>query len=218
MGSGFSYGDIIVIGAIAAFILLRYRSMLGESGDRDGSRPSSLSDFERVIQLPPIKTNSIPTVKTTDTLAAYGALSETLAAVVAIDHEFTPEEFLQGARNAYEMVIEAFSKRNRDTLKMLLSEAMYQSFDLSLADAEKTNRFPDTTLIAITSAVLVDAKLSGKMATLTVDFKTEQVHLIRDAAGTILEGNPAEQSFVEDRWVFTRTLTNTDPAWVIVET
>ncbi len=220
MEGGFPYGDIIVIGAIAAFILLRYRAMLGESRGRDeGARPGMLplGELERVIQLPASKLAE-PATKPEDFSEQYGALAEKFVAMRAVDREFAPDEFLTGARAAYEMVITAYSKRDRDTLKALLSTEMYASFDLSLRDAEQAARLQDTTLVAIESATITAAKLAGNQATLTVDFVSEQIHLIRDAVGTIIEGNPSQQNRVEDTWLFTRNLTSASPNWTIIET
>ncbi len=220
MDSGFPYGDIIVIGAIAAFILLRYRAMLGEQRGRDETsvRPTIVpaNDRERVLQIPSTRV-AVPDKKE-DFSNKYGSLAETFVAMRAIDREFSPDEFLIGARAAYEMVITAFTKRDRDTLKMLLSTEMYKSFDTSLSDAEKDKRFNETTLTAITKANIGQAKLNGNTATLTVDFASEQIHIIRDENGVILEGNPSQQHLVEDQWVFTRDLKNMNPNWSIIET
>lgn len=220
MDGGFPYGDIIVIGAIAAFILLRYRAMLGENSGRDvDTRPASpvAGDQPRVIQLP-LGHAVMPIEKKDDFSADYGALAEKFTAMRSIDPAFTPDEFLGGARTAYEMVIAAFSKRDHDTLKMLLSEDMYKSFSLSLVDAEKEKRFNDTTLIAISESRITAAQLVGAQATITVDFVSDQIHLIRDAAGAIIEGDVSQQNRVEDSWVFTRNLSSSNPDWTIIET
>lgn len=222
MDGGLPYGDIIVIGAIAAFILLRYRNMLGESRGR-GDEPlhptaSPVSERERVVQIPLLRAAS-PAPEKTDDFSKHGtSLAASFVAMRAIDREFTPDDFLIGARAAYEMVITAFSKRDEETLNMLLSKDMVKSFALSLQDAEKEGRFNDTTLVAILKADIVSAKLVGSLATITVDFVSEQIHLIRDAAGQILEGDPSQQLKVEDTWVFTRTMSNSSPNWTIIET
>jgi predicted lipid-binding transport protein (Tim44 family) len=221
MDGGFPYGDVIVIGAIAAFIILRYRSMLGEQRGRDETvRPSvmPLAERERVVQLPLLRqAAAIP--EKVDDFSRHGApLAERFVAMRAIDREFNPDEFLHGARAAYEMVMNAFSKRDRETLKSLLSPEMAKSFLLSLDDAEKEKRFNDTTLVAITKAEISTAKLVGNMATIAVDFVSEQIHLIRDGEKNILEGNPSEQLRVEDAWIFTRNLSSASPNWLIIET
>ena len=219
MDGGFPYGDIIVIGAIAAFILLRYRAMLGEQRGRDEDpRPTvvPINELERVIQLPTAR--AAAPEKKEDFAKTYGGQAETLTAMRTIDREFSPEEFLDGAKAAYEMIISAFSKRDHDTLKMLLSEPMYKSFVLSLEDAEKHKRFTDTTLVAITKASIKAAKLTGNTATITVDFVSEQIHLIRDENKAIIEGDASQQNVVEDEWLFTRDLKSTSPNWTIIET
>ena len=221
MDQGFTYGDIIVIAAIAVFILLRYRAMLGESQDRDASasapKPAVKAEFERVIQLPAARLPLLAEKKN-DIAEKYGSLAENFIAMRAIDREFAPDDFLTGARNAYEMVIEAFSKADRDTLKMLLSDVIYKQFDNHLKQDDARGQRADTTLVAITKAEFVDATLRGTIATITVEFLSQQIHLTRDKNGAVIEGNPSQEDHVEDRWVFTRNLSNTDPNWKIIET
>lgn len=222
MDNSFPYGDIIVIGAIAAFILLRYRAMLGEPRGRDErSTPPPIiqagMERDRLIQLPVVKT-AIVEKKQEDNFSRFGAQADTLVAMRALDREFTPEEFLSGARTAYEMVITAYGKRDRETLRQLLSPELYVSFDRGLTQEESDKRYTDTTLVSIEEATFTTAKLEGSKATLAVNFTSEQVHLVRDEHGTILEGNPSAQSKVEDHWVFTRDMKSNSPNWLIVET
>jgi len=219
MDGGFSYGDIIVIGALAAFILLRYRAMLGEKNERDSTpRPKvvPLAEYERVVQLPPTRATVVVDKK--EEANKYGSLAETFVKMRAIDREFSPDDFLAGARSAHEIIIEAYTKADRDTLKMLLSDALYKSFDGAITTEQAEGKRNETTLIAITKASIADAKLTGQVATMTVDFTSEQIHLVRNLAGDIVEGNPSEQVAVEERWVFTRNLSNSDPNWKIIET
>ncbi len=218
MDGGFPYGDIIVIGVIAAFILLRYRAMLGEQRGRDEGRPNvvPLNELERVIQIP--SSRVVTLVEKKEDFSSHGALAETYVAMRAIDREFTPDEFLHGARVAYEMIIEAVNKRQRETLKMLLSTELYKNFETHLVEEENAKRFGETTLVAITKAEVKTAYLKGSQATIAVDFTSQQIHLTRDENRTILEGNPSQQDEVEDSWVFTRDLKNSNPNWTIIET
>ena len=219
MDGGFSYGDIIVIGAIAAFILLRYRAMLGEKAEGDDtprSKAAPLAQYERVIQLP--ATRQTPIADAKEEIAAHGSLADSFIKMRGLDREFSPEDFLVGARSAHEMLLDAYNKADRTTLKMLLSDALYHQFDRAIAAEEAEGRRNETTLLAITKSTISQATLTGQVATITVDFTSEQVHLVRNNAGDIVEGNPSDAVKVEERWVFTRTLTNTDPNWKIIET
>lgn len=217
MDGGFGYGDIIVIGAIAAFILLRYRAMLGEKSGRDAAPRTPLSEYERIIQLPTAKPIDV-TPKKEISDAQYGALAEKFVAMRNIDRDFAPDDFITGARAAYEMVLEAFNKPDRDTLKMLLSDALYKEFDAHITESRKDGNVPQTILVAIKKSDITEAALKGTTATLTVDFVSEQIHLVRDSQGNVIEGNPSTHESVADRWVFTRNLANTDPNWKIIET
>lgn len=216
MEGGFPYGDIIVIAAIAAFILLRYRSMLGEQRGRDVSdivRSRPMEPIEPVVQPVESRRKEKPVV-----VEPVGPFADKLSAMRAIDADFTTEEFLEGARGAYEMVIDAYNESDHETLKMLLSDAVYKEFK-AVADAnEKEGRKPHTTLVAIVKAEIADAKLKGNVATITVDFLSEQIPLVRNAAGEVIEGNASHQEAVEDQWVFERNLTSADPAWKIMDT
>lgn len=218
MDGGFQYGDIIVIAAIAAFIILRYRAMLGEKSGRDVSdmgRP--IKDLEPVIQLPKRAEPVVELVKKS-TESEPKAFADQFSAMRAIDNEFTVDEFLTGAKAAYEMVIEAYNDRDDETLKMLLAEPIYKEFKTSLDANEKAGRKAHTTLLAIMKAEITEAKLRGNKATITVDFHSEQIPLVRDKEGDIVEGDVNAQEAVEDQWVFERNLASNDPAWTVIDT
>ncbi len=219
MDSGIPYGDIIVLGAIAAFIILRYRAMLGEKSGRDAAdlRAAPLEEYERIIQLPGRDAPIVP-AKPAVPAKDYGALNDTFAAIARIDREFTPEEFMNGARGAYEMVIEAYNKSDDETLKLLLSTPIYNNFKSQLREDAAQGRKHTTTLVVIARAEMTDARLRGNTAQITVDFHSEQVNLVRDRDDAIIEGDPSHQAAVEDRWVFERNLGNTDPNWKVIET
>ena len=214
----FPYGDIIVIAAVAAFILLRYRAMLGEKSGRDVEatriRPE---DLEPVIQLPERDANRKKEIKKA-LIEEPAQFADQFSAMRAIDAQFSADEFLGGAKAAYEMVLDAYNEGDHETLKMLLSDSIYQEFRSSLDANEKEGRKAHTTLVAIVKADITDATLQGNKAVITVDFLSEQIPLVRDKDGVIVEGNASTQDAVEDQWVFERTLTNADPAWKIVET
>ena len=217
----FPYGDIIVIAAIAAFIILRYRAMLGEKSGRDveniAPAAKPLEEYERIVQLPTREAKQAVR-KQLDATKDYGALNDTFSAMRALDREFSVEEFTEGARAAFEMVIEAYNKHDDDTLRMLLAPAIYENFKASLEADEKAGRKADTTLVAIVKSEITAAKLRGNTTTIAMDFHSEQVLLMRDADGKIIEGDASQQEAVEDRWIFERDLTSQDPNWKIIET
>jgi len=50
------------------------------------------------------------------------------------------------------------------------------------------------------------------------DGQREQIHLVRDETGIILEGDVSARQVVEDEWVFTRDMKSASPNWTIIET
>lgn len=222
MDGGFPYGDIIVIGAIAAFLILRYRAMLGEKSGRDVEpmprNSRNLSELEPVIQLPEREAARKKGIDRLDLAHEPERLSEQFAAMRAIDPEFTASEFIGGAKAAFEMVLTAYNEADHETLRMLLAEPIYQQFKRSLDENDKAGRKAHSTLVAIVKADIADATLHGSKARITVDFVSEQIPLVRNAEGEIVEGNASQQEAIEDQWVFARDLKQSDPAWKVVET
>ena len=216
---GFGYGDIIVIGAIAAFIILRYRAMLGEQSGRD---PASIKPAPVAETLEPIirvAEREKPLAVPSEPAISYApALATQFKSMQAIDSGFTPEDFLQGARMAFEMVIKAFNEHDRDTLKMLLAPAIFSNFENAIRDQESRHARQETTLVAVSESRITGANLRGKTAELTVAITSEQIHLQRDEAGKITGGDASRVETVADEWVFTRDLTSTSPNWLVSET
>lgn len=231
MSDSFAFGDILVFAVIAAFIILRYRSMLGEKTGRDAKdierekeerRARAMQQMQRVVQLPQKVSDAtviLDTMGGKDVHSAYGGeLKETLDKAQKIDADFNAEDFLEGAKSAFEMVIDAYSKRDDDTLKMLLAKPVYAQFSDAIKASEQEGKITHNTLVAINKAQITEAKLVGTQATISVEFLSDQIQLLRSPAGEILEGNASEEIEVEDRWVFARDLRSASPNWSIIET
>ncbi len=224
MPENIPFGDLIVIAAIAIFILLRYRNILGQKTGHDFSQKrnmtGSAADNERVIQLPDRKT---PVQKKDDDieLASFSdndRLAETLGKMKAIDPQFSFQEFLEGAKAAFDMVIEAFNKRDRDTLKMLLSKEVFESFRQVIEEREEADEYVENVLVAVESAEISDAELKRSTARVTVKFVSEQMQVKKDKDGNTLPDQASATQTIEDDWVFERDMKSRNPNWTIVET
>lgn len=216
------FGDIIVLAAVAAFILLRYRSMLGEQRGRDvtdAKRPQA-EEMERIIQLPLKDVTPKPSA---DPLLLGDreidpATRKVLEECQRLDADFTVSDFLEGAKAAFEMLITAYREGDRETLKMLLSKELFENFDKAITAEEKENKRTQGTVVAITKAELTEAKLKGSTATLSVQFVSDQIQVVRDKDNVIIEGDASHEVEIDDHWVFTRDLKSLNPNWTIIET
>lgn len=215
-------GNIIVLAAVAAFILLRYRSMLGEQRGRDPNeikkRKAELEDVERIIQLPQ-KAETQKLELTKEILAPYDdATRMAFLAFQRIDTDFNPDDFLEGAKSAFEMLVTAYREGDRETLKMLLSRELYDNFDKALKAEEAEGKRTQGTVVAISKAEIREAKLKGNQATISVQFSSDQIQVTRDKDNVIIEGDASHEVEIDDHWVFTRDLKSLNPNWTIIET
>ncbi len=232
MDSSIPFGDLIVLGAVAAFIILRYRAMLGESRGRD-AEDIKKSRSEDMAEAPVVrassrvaepKPESNPGVKerVPHTISENEAVISGLNQIAASDPRFDALEFLEGAKAAFDMVIDAFNTRDRETLSMLLTENVYRDFDRVLDAQAASSRHASTTLVAMRKAEITNARttaIGGVMhAEITVVFETSQIHLTKDSAGTVVEGDASREETVRDDWVFIRPIKSTTPDWKISET
>lgn len=227
MGEGFQFIDIILFAMIAAFLILRLRSVLGRH--RHDGRPQP-DPYEKTRTLPteePVVT--LPDRSETDRLAprpveepvsdaAATPMEAALTQMRIADPRFDAREFIAGGRAAFEMIVEAFAKGDRKTLDQLLAPDVYENFAAAIGDRESKNHTLENTLIRIVSADAIDAELDGRIASITVKIVSEQVNLTKNAAGEVVDGNPNHITVVTDVWTFSRDLRARDPNWKLVAT
>lgn len=231
MNEGLQAFDLLVLLALAIFFISRLRNVLGKQVDddtpkRDGDK-SRKTPQERVIQLRDAKGNRVApaaVVARSDDdapILAHIADPDVTTGLAAIKHAepaFSVSEFLGGAKMAFDMILEAFSKGDKSQLEGLLAKDIFDDF-ASAIDARKTSDVvEENTLVSIQSADIVRAALVGKKAEITVNFVSEQISVERDKQGNIVSGNPSDTTLVTDEWTFTRDTRSTNPNWLLVST
>jgi predicted lipid-binding transport protein (Tim44 family) len=223
MSEGFAYIDILFFAMVAAFIALRLRSVLGRrtgherrrSGGFGPARPNGAAD--NVVSLPDRSTLPAEAEASLASLSDAAAKSG-LTQIRVADRRFDPQRFLAGARRAFETIIEAYAAGDRETLRPLLADDVYAGFERAIDQREAAGQSFETQLTAVPTAEVVGAEMRDKLARITVRFKSEQINLLRDAQGKILEGEPRTAEEVIDLWTFERDTTSPDPNWILVET
>lgn len=224
MGDGFQFLDIVFFAMVAAFLVLRLRSVLGRKTGNEQPRvdPMTHRSKEReaegngnVVDLPtrPVDERPAPSeIDPSDPMAAG------LTRIRIADNSFDPPGFLQGARAAFEMVVQAFATADTQTLKNLLAEDVFENFNEAIQERLAAKETLETTIIGIRKAEIVEADMDGNEAFVTVKFVTEQVNVTRDAEGRVVDGDPNHVSDVTDIWTFRRDTTSRDPNWKLTET
>ena len=225
MNEGFQFLDIILFAMVAAFLVLRLRSVLGRrSGNEDRQRDTSLqqqreADNEaNVIELADRThpdgdgENLGSDAKSTDPLVAG------IAQIRLADPKFDADEFQDGARAAFEMIVHAFATADSGTLRSLLSEEVDENFQHAIEERFEAGATLEPTIISIKSAEMIEAEMRGRHAAVTIKFVSEQVNVTRDTEGRIIEGDPNQVTEITDIWTFSRNTRARDPNWKLIET
>lgn len=216
--------ELIILAAIAVFVLMRLKSVLGT---RTGfERPSQ----PRVEPVPEHRRRErdFEVIRggadlDADIARVADADSETAAALrrmAQAEPGFSPSEFLDGAKRAYEMILMAFETGDRKTLRDLLSPEVYESFAAAIDAREREGLTVEARFIGVKDAKVFSAIFTEETgeADIEVRFVGELVSVVRDAGHEIVEGDPNEVRRQTDLWTFTRRMGVDDPNWVLTAT
>ena len=193
MNYSFEYIDIILLAMIAGFIFLRLRGILGK---RTGFSEKLSTDFKQEIQKE--TTNKNLKNQTFDDSAK--------------------QEFLNGAKTAYEMIVTSFAKGDKNVLKPLLNKEIYQNFSDEIDNRKKENIKSELTFVGVKSAKIKNFEKKDNIYTFTVDFVSEIITCKKDKNNKVIEGNPDIIKIVNDIWKFSKNMWSNNPNWYLVET
>ena len=194
MSYSFEYIDIILLAMIAGFIFLRLRGILGKRTGFDGKQPAQFKEILKTIE----PNNNSVLKENFDTAAQ--------------------EEFLKGAKIAYETIITDFSDNDNKITnsKPLLSKDISNQFEIALKNRNDRGHFAEITFIGVNSAKIKEHKKIGKVLNVTVDFIAEVITCIKDKDKNTVSGDPEKIKKIYDTWVFSRDTTSTNPNWQLV--
>lgn len=226
MGDGIQFLDIILFGAIAAFLILRLRSVLGRRSGHDQSpkhdpfrdRRKEDSPEDKVIQLPDRTSPGEAEDLAEAGVAAGTPVEQGLTQIKLADRSFDTKGFINGAKAAFEMIVSAFSQGDSKTLRPLLSNDVYDDFNGAIKAREERDETLESTLVGISEADIIEAELQGKTAFVTLKFVSEQINVTRDAEGEAIDGDSGGVASVTDIWTFARNTRSRDPNWTLVAT
>jgi len=145
-------------------------------------------------------------------------LAKGLMAVMKSDSAFDPEQFLNGAKAAYEMIVVAFAVGNKPTLRQLLGKDVYDGFVGAIEERELRGETVESSFIGIDKVDMIEADLKQKSALITVKFVSKLITSTSDKNGKIIDGNPKKVREVTDIWTFARSVSSRDPNWKLVAT
>jgi predicted lipid-binding transport protein (Tim44 family) len=224
----------IIFLALAVFIFLRLRSVLGQRTGRErppydpyAAREPVRPAPEKVVALPN-RTPEIAAQKPAEPVEpgerwkgvaeAGSPIAAGLDAIAAAAPDFDAGHFLTGARAAYEMIVNAYAEGDRRTLKNLLSREVYDGFETAITEREKRGETVESRFVSIDNAEITAAESRGRNVQMTVRFHSKLVSVTRDKSGSVIDGNAEKVTDVTDVWTFARDVSSRDPNWKLVAT
>ncbi len=219
----------LVFLALAVFVAWRLRSVLGTKTGHEkppewlprSGKPSAPQASEgNVIRLPnaPANDGAPPPFRWAGVTTPGTPVADGFDAIAREEPGFDANEFVAGAKAAYEMIVMSFARGDRKTLKGLLSKEVYEDFEHEIAQRESRKETAETTFVSMQKAEITAAELRGRMAFVTVRFQPKLISAVRDASGAVVDGSAEQVVDVAETWTFSRQLGARDPNWLLVAT
>lgn len=212
--------EIVILAMIAAFLGLRLYSVLGRRAEHE-EQPRLEPRAEAPARPVAPEAAGAPNAGAASRPMIPGvtpAIERGLREIAAIDRRFDMLVFLDGARNAYRMVLEAFWKGEREALAQLCDRDVLDAFASAIAAREAAGEQLDNRLVRIEDAVIVAASLDGHLARIAVRFTADVAAVTRNAQGQVVAGSLNDAVEARDLWTFSRDTRATSPDWLVDET
>lgn len=211
--------EILFFAFLTGYMVFRLWSILGKRTGFEAPPPQEGNDPSNVIALPLRSAKKQTFLEDSqESLAQNTARDEELKKIQTVDPTFDLDSFLNGAVTAFEMIVDAFAKGDKSTLKPLLSPSVFKSFSSALKDREEAEHTVETKIVGMKDPEVLNIEIKGKQEQITLKFVSEQVTVTKDAEGKILD-NPAHLSLnMNDIWTFSRPIGSENPNWVLVAT
>jgi predicted lipid-binding transport protein (Tim44 family) len=229
---------------VAVVAVLKLRSVLGRKTDEDDARierrareevrtGTTGAGSDKVVSLPrrdrsdePVAETRVDTAEAENKLREFAkgdpGIAEGLLAIRKLDPDFEPEQFVAGARQAYEIIVTSFAEGNRKALRDLLSKDVLESFTGAISEREARGEKIEQNFVGINKADILEAEVKSGIANITVRFVSQLITATRDKGGTVVSGDPTRISDVTDIWTFSRDISTararSNPNWRLVAT
>jgi predicted lipid-binding transport protein (Tim44 family) len=217
---GFSNLTVIVILALVAlFIGLRLYSVLGERTGHEQQPILRPADQDARVH-PPVAQppTTPPSADNTADLAYVPLAGPGVRAILAADPSFDVARFLEGAKAAYQLILEAFWRGDLDTVKGHIDAHVHDTFARAIEQRKEDGLTLDNRLVTIEQAVISEATMERSLAVITVRFEADIAAVTRNAEGQVVAGSLSDAVQTKDLWTFRRDLASRDPNWLLIET
>ncbi len=213
--------DIILVAMIAAFIALRLRSELGKKTGNEPQPPAAgrspyPNDNQTTIEGDAVEVTS----RSGDVidLARDPQVRAGLNDIRRADSHFDAGQMVDGAKGAYQMILEAFWAGDKEALKDFLDDTVLAQFSTAIDQREQDGLTLENRILDVTKAEISSAALVKRQAEVTIDFSAEIIAVTKDADGKVVDGDLSDAVDLEDKWTFARDTRSRDPNWTLIAT
>lgn len=212
--------EIVILAMIAAFLGLRLYSVLGRRAEHEEEPVPTRFDRPDAAPMPrPTNTTAPETQRADRELIGFSpAIERGLQAISAADRRFDLLSFLEGAKGAYGMILEAFWRGDREELRSLCDDDVYAGFAAAIEAREAAEEKLDNRLIRIEDITVHSAELVGRTARIAVRFVADIAAVTYDRDGHVIAGSLDDAVETRDVWTFSRNVDATGPDWLLDET
>lgn len=215
--------SLLILAAVAGFLFFQLRSVLGQT-PHDKTTYTKKSDlqkyFEKKDTKPKAEIVTLSTghthnlIKKSDNID-QNQITQTLNDIKSKYSAFDIKEFVEGAKKAYEMILDAFNKDLPEDVKDFISDDLYQSYRKLLDSYKEKNYSYQTIVTRIDDAVIVLAESDNHHAKIRLEINAQNISVLSDQNGNIIQGDPDHVSAVTDTWTFERSYSSSSPAWIV---
>jgi len=215
--------EIVLLAMVAAFLGLRLYSVLGKrSGHEQEHMPRNIepraNDRRALDDAKPHVPDIVPAPAGAPNMV-YDSTSESgMREILSADRNFDVGRFVEGAQAAYGMILEAFWKGDKEELKSLCDDDVYESFAEVIDAREKRGEILENQLVRIDSARISAADYRRPVARITVQFDADIAAVVKDKQGNLIGGSLSDAAETHDVWTFSRDLSSANPNWLLDET
>ncbi|MFL2679435.1 MAG: Tim44/TimA family putative adaptor protein [Alphaproteobacteria bacterium] len=220
--NNFPYIDILILAMVAIFIINRLKNTLGKKTGNENDLADKYSQGRsRYKESNPDKVVEKSFVPkdievSREILHDDPSTNKVLRKIKSVDKNFLLDSFLDGSKKAFEYIIKNYSEENIKPLKKLLSSKMYSMFDNQISKRSKKGQNLDINIIGVKDPEIVSADIkNNKMAEIKVKFMSEQVQIVKNSSGKIVEGDNNQILSITENWLFYKTLNSKDPNWIL---
>ena len=217
----YGFIDIVLFAMIAAFLILRLRSVLGKhrnSGEGKSNLGLHTLTQSHKTEKQPAEGDSKEESKMEPQNSEKDNDGVDLAEIQGAIPGFEKGDFLAGVRAAFEIIVNSFSSGDKEKLAGLLSDEVFNNFSSAITDRERLGHVSESSLIRIIDTVLLEANISDGSVLLTVKILSEQINATKGEQGEVVDGNPDLVLEVADIWTFSKEIESPDPNWRLVAT